>query len=461
VPPSQDDVLSFKAFLSHRYKSPAVNRYFFGIFADTAEVQFEVDEGAFAINVTRLERMIRDCDAFIGIYPFPGEDAVPERADLLRESQYFRLELDLAIRARKPGVIMYDRRYRQLFRCPPSISALEFDSLEVESPGGSPSRGVFERAFRTFCERVKEWKDYDITGRAAGEQNRGVVLVLPLRARGVDGYSRSEIDAVKKELDSAGYDDVTELPWPPVLDGETLTLLRHADWAVADVGYSGLASGAVAYLHGSFVPTMRLRRATKGPGGVAPLDFLYRGVEVGYAEDVVPWSSRRMLEEGLRRRLSSLNYPVRRISTTKGADDYFRSASLRKDAVFLSYSGKDKQVASGLGAALCEKFQNVFDYQDGRSIRPGQPWLQEIFAQLSASAIGIPLISASYLASGNCEHELREMVAKHDSRSMELFPIVLEDEVGIPPYLQETQYVLNAQFDNPSELVEAILRDLP
>jgi TIR domain-containing protein len=461
VPPSQDDVLSFKAFLSHRYKSPAVNRYFFGIFADAAEVQFEVDEGAFAINVTRLERMIRDCDAFIGIYPFPGDDPVPERGNLLRESQYFRLELDLAIRARKPGLILYDRRYRQLFRCPPSISALDFDSLEVESPGGSPSRGVFERAFRTFCERVKEWKDYDITGRAAGEQNTGVVLALPLRGRGADGYSRSEIDVVRGQLDSAGYDDVSDLRWPPVLDGETLTLLRQADWAVADVGYAGPASGAVAYLHGSFVPTMRLLRTARDSAGAAPLDFLYQGVEVGYAEDVVPWSTRRSLEEGLRRRLSSLNYPVRRISTTKEADDYFRSASLRKDAVFLSYSGKDKPVAAGLGSALREKFQNVFDYQDGRSIRPGQPWLQEIFTQLSASAIGVPLLSASYVASGNCEHELREMVAKHDSRSMELFPIVLEADVEIPAYLRDTQYVLYSQSGSPGEVVEAILSDLP
>ena len=63
---------SFKAFLSHRYKSPLENLYFFNLFGEIAEVQFEVDEGLSVVNVTRLERMIRDCDAFIGIYPFPG-----------------------------------------------------------------------------------------------------------------------------------------------------------------------------------------------------------------------------------------------------------------------------------------------------------------------------------------------------------------------------------------------------
>src|ERR1700752_3308089 len=101
---------SFKAFLSHRYKSPLENLYFFNLFGEIAEVQFEVDEGLSVVNVTRLERMIRDCDAFIGIYPFPGawKDA-QDRANLLKASQYFRLELDLAIRARKPAIIFYDR----------------------------------------------------------------------------------------------------------------------------------------------------------------------------------------------------------------------------------------------------------------------------------------------------------------------------------------------------------------
>jgi len=458
--PSQSDVLSFKAFLSHRYKSPEANRYFFRIFADAAEVQFEVDEGAFTIDVTRLERMVRDCDAFIGIYPFPGRDAVPEREELLQESQYFRLELDLAIRARKPGLILYDRRYRQLFKSPLSINSLEFDSLEVESPGESPSAGVFQRAFRTFCERVAAWKEYDVTARAAGGLTEGVALVLPLRGRDVDGYSPGEVEVVRSALASCGYDDVSTVPWPPVLDGETLTLLRQADWAVADVGYLGPASGAAAFLHGSFVPTLRLMRAEKNSGEVATLDFLYRGVEVGYADDIVLWSSKRSLEKGLHQRLSSLNLPVRRISTTAEADEYFRSASLRKEAVFLSYSGKDEQVAAGLGAALREKFQTVFDYRDGESIRPGQPWLEEIFTQLSASAIGIPLLSTSYVESGNCEHELREMVAKRDAKSMEVIPVVLDEGVEIPTYVRDPQYLPRWKFDHADDVVDAIVSAL-
>ena len=458
---SENDFLSFKAFLSHRYKSPEVNRYFFRIFAHAAEVQFEVDEGAFAINVTRLERMIRDCDAFIGIYPFPGRSAVPEQEELLYESRYFRLELDLAIRARKPGLILYDRRYRQLFKRPSLISSLEFDSLEVEGPGGSPSAGVYERAFRTFCERVAAWKAYDVTARAGGELTEGIALLLPVRSRGVDGYSLADVELVRSTLESGGYGDVGVVRWPPVLNAETLTLLRQADWVVTDVGYLGQASGVAAFLHGSFVPTMRLMRVSKDASRTELVDFLYGGVDVGYVEDVVTWRSRSALEKGLHQRLSSLHIPVRRVSTTAEADDYFRSASLRKEAVFLSYSGKDAPVATKLADALREKFQTVFDYRDGESIRPGQPWLEEIFDQLSTSAIGIALLSGSYVESGNCQHELREMVAKRDAKDMKVIPVVLDDAAEIPVYLRDTQFLSHRNFDRADQVVGAIIKSLP
>jgi hypothetical protein len=457
---SEIDVLTFKAFLSHRYKSPRVNRYFFEIFADAAEVQFEVDEGALAINVTRLERMIRDCDAFIGIYPFSGEDAVPARENLLHESRYFRLELDLAIRARKPGLILYDRRYRKLFKCPPSINSLEFDSLEVESPGGSPSAGLYRRAFRTFCERVAAWKEYDITARAAGSSFEGVALLLPQRARGSDGYSAAEMELLMAVLASGGFDDVKTVAWPPVLDGETLTTLQRADWALTDVGQLGGAPAAAAYLHGSFVPTMRLLRTGHEPAQADVVEFLYRGVDVGYVEDIVSWSNRRALEEGLRQRVASLDLPIRRINTTAEADAYFRSASLRKETVFFSYAGRDEPVASDLVAALRERFQRVFDYRDGESIRPGQPWLDEIFSQLSASAIGIPLFSPSYVESGNCTHELREMVAQRDAQRMQIVPVVLDSNVEIPAYAQDIQYLLHRRYERPHDVVDAILAAL-
>src|SRR3954447_8546662 len=105
--------LSFKAFLSHAYDAAEINVAFFGIFSEIADVQFEVDIGLKNLNVTRLERRIRDCDAFVGLYPFPGGQTFePAPADALKASRYFRLEMELAARARRPGIIYYDKRYQ-------------------------------------------------------------------------------------------------------------------------------------------------------------------------------------------------------------------------------------------------------------------------------------------------------------------------------------------------------------
>ena len=92
----------FTAFLSHRFKSPEVNLYFHGMFVEVADALFEIDDPTTATNVTRLERVIRDSDAFVGIYTTsgqPGDDLSHEQ--LVKDSRYFRLECELAARSRR------------------------------------------------------------------------------------------------------------------------------------------------------------------------------------------------------------------------------------------------------------------------------------------------------------------------------------------------------------------------
>ncbi len=107
-------VPAFKVFLSHRYKSPDVNEYFFEIFSERAEVVFDVDEAAGGTNVTRLERIIRSSNGFVAIYPLvpdPGLVNTPLRQQRRDASRYFRLEMGLAARARKPTLIYADRAF--------------------------------------------------------------------------------------------------------------------------------------------------------------------------------------------------------------------------------------------------------------------------------------------------------------------------------------------------------------
>jgi len=218
----------------------------------------------------------------------------------------------------------------------------------------------------------------------------------------------------------------------------------------------------VAFLHGAFIPTMRLLHV---PPGTRDLEMssveraLLSSTEVGYSEDVLRWSDGRALEHGLDDRLVSLDAPIRRLNTAEEADEYFRGASLRKEAVFFSYAGQDAAFADRLSVGLKNRFQLVFDYRDRQSIQPGEAWIEEIFAQLSESAIGIPLLSENYFASGNCRHEAEDMVARRDAGSMQVIPVKLTaDPLELPAFIENIQYVQGWAHPSTEDLLDELVR---
>jgi hypothetical protein len=447
---------SFKAFLSHRYKSPDINLYFLRLFAEIAEEQFEVDEGTRSTNVTRLERMVRGADAFIGIYPFSGTWEDSRSVEKLREaSQYFRLELDLAVRSRKPAVVFYDERYGDLVKPPSGIPSRTFNAQEVEGSGSFPHADLHRKLFRDFCEVVAARRKYDVARDPSDRDCTGVIVPA-----GDGAYEQSHLDAITETMRDYGCGNVQVFKWPPVLDRQVFSSMQGFDMACVDIGAETAATGIPAYLHGCFVPSLRLK---KGGNGDAPSPLertLYGGVEVGYPKDILVWDDLDSLRQELKKRLDRIKEGVKLIGTARAAEEYFRSAALRKEAVFLSYSGKDEDVAVGIASALKRKFQEVFDYKDGVSIRPGQPWLKEIFDRLSKSAVGIPLISENYFQTNNCVHEAEEMVAQQDNSKMLLLPLkIVEEKVEIPPWLRATQFIRLSRFDgDPTLVVQEIVR---
>ncbi len=459
-----DAKLALTAFLSHKYKAPVVNEYFFQLFSQSASAEFEVDVGSAPTNVTRLERAVRDADAFIGIYPFDelGTDN-PSLDDLTRAARYFRLELDLAARARKPGLIFTDLRFRGILSAPAPIRQVVFDVQEVAGGGSKPSSPKFIRAFQTFAEQVRAARDYALVEEGADDGTNLVGILLPPDSAGL-GYKRDQIDAIVQTVNAARYEAV-ELPWPPVITPEWIGKIRSLDWMVLDVGAISFATGVVGYLHGEFKPALRLLRVPESSGNAVQPPFvsaLYAGFDVGYLKDIVSWSKPDALIDGLKNRITTLDAERRRISTPEDALTYFRSAALRKEAVFVSYAGADQDAAKDLIDGLRKRFQQVFDYRDGKSIRPGQPWLEEIFGRLAVSPIGVPLLSSAYVASGNCMHELREMVAHQDSKKMQIFPIKLNsgDKFDQPAILGDIQYLRRSEYDTVDKLVSWLIQNI-
>lgn len=448
---------AFKVFLSHRYKSPETNLFFFGVFAGVSELQFEVDAGQAPTNVTRLERMIRGADAFVGIYPYPlqAQEALTQE-DLLRESRYFRLELDLAIRSSKPTLICYDQRYRNVLACTAATAVITFDSQEVAGRGSAPSAERYRKVFRDFCQTVAAAKAYQDTKSSLPHAAK-VGVLLPASTPAAAGYEQEHFTIIEALLAEANYEPV-RIPCPPVLERRLFDAAAELDWIIVDVGDAGYAA-AVAYFHGQFMPTMRLKRCNAGDLPSALEQILYGGVEAGYKSDTLRWQTGEELRAGVRARIKGIDLPTRRIGSHQQAKEYFSSAALRKEAVFVSYSGKDEKIAATIVAALGTRFQRVFDYRDGHSIRPGAPWMEEIFAQLSAAAVAIPLLSAAYFESGNCKHEAQVMTAAHDSGKLRILPVKVSAEKLVlpswfPPLQYERAFLMN---DEPERLAVHIL----
>lgn len=456
----QSEPQSFKVFLSHRYKSADTNLRFFSLFSDLgAEVQFKVDEGEKRISMTRLERMVRDADAFVGLYPYPEAPEVKPTVAALREkSAYFRLELDLAVRSAKPAIVFYDQRYLAVL--PRVPYAVPYDPQELVGGGGWPTRQRMADAFSEFRGTVEAARSYQ--PRAPRERLRGEAKVgLLLPTSGPVAYTAEHLHAVQECLEDLGLECV-QLELPSVISPEFLLKVWQLDWAVVDVGATGTAEAVLAYLHGQFLPMLRLRRVPQAgaPAQVSALErILYGSFKVGYPEDIHDWHDLDSLGVALRNAYAAIDREEAYISSADEARRYFTRAEKRKEHVFLSYSGEDRAKVAPIADILEKRFQKVHDYRRD-SIPVGTNWYDEIVRQVSTSPLGIPFLSSSYLKKPYCLDEAERMASRHIEGKMTVLPVNLDDAEP-PPVLDRIQYLRAARFPEPASLVEQLIARLP
>lgn len=442
-----------KAFLSHSYASSAVNLRFFDLFSRAAQVQFSVDVGDLPTNVTRLERLVRDADAFIGLYPL-SVPAMEELAagELRKQSRYFRLELDLAIRAGLPTIVFADQRYGRLLECPEWARKYAFDAQEVESQADGPGLDTFAQAFQVFSAGALAYQAYRVHQAVGMRERDAVGLLLPAL-----GYPKPLRLKIAKQIEDITGRRVMDLGWPPRIDGAFHAKVGALDWVVVDVGENTASGPVVGFLHGHFVPALRLTRGKAGAAVEAGTQPLYSAFEVGYPKDILKWAEPDAMLLALEGRLRTLMQPQQLVGDPATARRYFESASLRKEVIFVSYAGTDLELAIPIIEALKKQYKTVFNYKDGESIRPGRPWLDEIFGTISRASGGVILLSANYLNSGNCMHEARQMIARRDEGKLQMLPVRLQaGKLDIPEWLHDTQHVLPHQMRGPQDVARLL-----
>jgi hypothetical protein len=453
----------FRVFLSHRYQAPAANLYFWSILSEVAEFQFEVDPALMPdgtrkpTNVTRLELLIRECDAFVGIFSQPEHS----NADAIREeTAYFRLETDLAIRSRKPTLLFIDHRYHRLFRVPSGFHIEWFNQQEIESPGVSPSRSRFNKTCAEFCNEVLASKSHAVNRRERIDPHRAAII---LGSQGSDSpYSPTVVDELCGVL-AREYVTPSVLRYPTQGASFQLADLDSLRWCLVDVGDGLYRTGLVGYLHGRFVPQLRaFYSGNNAPNTIAEYRSLYVGIEKGYDSDLIRWDSTEALVQAVRKRLEVLFLEPTLIANSDAAVRYFSGASLRKDTIFLSYSGEDRGVAVDVGQFLRKRFQTVFDYREKGALVAGEHWPPQIEKAIESSAIGIQLISNNYFSSAHCKNEALMMEARRLGGRMVVLSIKIhEGEIkGMPLSQTLEQYIRLKDHATTEDLVEHVVKTI-
>ena len=436
------------AFLSHSYSAHDENLFFYKLNSTIATITFRVDRGKFSTSTTRLERMIRDADVFVGVWPLPGEpDKMWDQEELANQSRYFRLELGMAIRARKPGIVFVDQRYGKVLQTPPGIERLTYDAQEILLSANSPSWWWLHAKVERYWRELRR--------QLAGRQ-----LDAPFAEGcvGVVSGHYDDIDAgrvTEEAVLSQGFFDPVRLPATLSLAG--LNELRRCDFVIADV--TGLEIETMtAFLYGQSVPVLRTRRGTDQAQATVVEDVLFGNLTVGYRKDVTGWSTEPELRDGLRERLGVIAQRAVLIGDQKAATTYFSSAAKRKEPVFLSYAGEDADLAAQFATALREHFQEIFDYRQRGSLPIGEHWQDQIARKLSATAVGVILFSDHYSQSPHCVDECRQLYDASLNERAKLLPVKL-DAASVPDFVSGLQYARLSQ-ETAAEIVDRFVREL-
>ena len=186
--------------------------------------------------------------------------------------------------------------------------AVRFRAEEAVPNVPMPRDAEFRRRIVEFRDRVKAAREYGLS-RNVSEDRTEVGILLPPEDGEGNGYTPQQIDFIASEIELIPRRAVP-LRWPPVLDSRFAESIEKLDWIVVDLGPASSACGIVGYLHGRFVPMMRLRRSClKRPDDDLPSQLertLFGGFEVGYVKDIVRWNDESNLEMEIKQRILTI-----------------------------------------------------------------------------------------------------------------------------------------------------------
>lgn len=421
------------AYFAHSYRAPdrGLNRAVWEVCWELGITCMVEPRWASQLCLPHMEVMMRRSDCFIAVAPHrPHEDR-------FRTSPYIVVEHDLAIRARKPSVVIVEANV-------PGHLFTGSRVVPVHRDDVGPI-GLRDQLRRLVASR----------GAGSGSAPRvlgSVGLVLPRCGT----YVRAR-RAIGDVLESAGY-EVVDVCHAPGRAPSLADVARH-DFLVIDVDDREVSSWLHALFHGWCVPMVRLAHHDPVRGRGPHIPQVLREVAVeragGSGQYLLPWSTLDQLVAQLGPVLDRMQRSRREFRSREEGVGYFqglgRSAA---GPVFISSCEAQRDLAGRLCRALDVEGIDFFHYQHRNPIPNGTPWERQLWDRIEGSRLFVPLLSEEYWRSRLCreEYELAQ------SRGLRICPCFLGgvDSVGLAARLQGEWLVGLTVEEQVAKMVRAI-----
>lgn len=415
-------------------------------------------KGSFFVN--RIEYLIRQSDAFVSVLayrsrdtknsadmissPMGGESGTADRQLLCSKAALF--EVRLAERARKPRLVIYDRRTR--FRPPSFVSKLiRYLPVNVNyelNRGGPAIQNAVDEWLSVLLDRREQGL---FTGR-----NDVTILLDEASSRAVE-LEKAIIHGLRDSRFSKVH-----LVRAHHLDSEIVSMLQSSDLFIAEVG--SVDSGVLGLAHALFVPTIRITTTE-----THQLPALLTGHAFGYDRDIVLAGDTAKLPDAIRDRVSAMDEDRRQIADAQSGRAYLQSKLNRKHKVFLSHNleGDDASLIQRIINRLNEHAINAWEYRD--RMTSGKNWKAKLEDAMSDSTHVVFIAGHGFESSPACHQELTYFEQEERFGEEHVFPFLWERDNAIAAYTDVDNPKLPANsLDEAADVVtkrlQQVLRDL-
>jgi len=388
------------AYFGHSWSSEdrAINRYILQLCWE-AGLALTVDpKSRRKLCITYLELMMRYSSCFIAVAPHrPWEEH-------FRTSPYVVFEHQLAVRARKPSLVIAESNVAR--RSFPQSPHVVFHRHDLGSA-----------ALRQHVERLAELSRAQpaSTDRLVGS----VGLVLP--RTGAYAIAR---EAVRTMLEAAGY-DVVDLHVRPDRAISLPSVEAH-DFLVIDIDASETPGWLHPELHGRFVPMVRLAHRPPGRTDPAPVPAILNEEAVrralGIDKWMIRWTTVDELVAAFQPVVDKLQRPRQQFRSVDEGVRYIQSLGRSAHGpVFISNADSENDLARRLCHALDLNNIAYIHYYFNNPIPMGTPWRDQLWDLVSSSRLFVPLVTEQYWKKSLCQEEYR--VAERDG--LRIYPCFL------------------------------------